>query len=930
MVAAPAVTATVTASASTVCPDAAVTLTASSFGIGEGPQAAPTGYAASGATSTADEEILNVTFGDLSNTTDCGTTGAGSSILNRYSDFTDIVTVPTVTIGTAVPFSVQVGTCGGNYGNFTNAYIDYNRNGVFETSEKVYSSAASVTGPHTESGTINIPLTAAAGKTKLRVFNIEGGSATSSPSSTYTWGETEDYDINILGMVEQINTRTISWSASPADATLDGVSTTSVVVNPAATTVYTATVASTIGCSTTASTTVTTQSGAVITTQPVSSTLCAGTTASFSVAASGPGLTYQWSKNGTAITGNATATTATLTLTGTTPADNGVYTVLVHPICGDDAVSDGVATLTINPLPTATIAGTTAVCTNGTNPTVTFTGANGTAPYTFTYSLNGGANQTLVSDGAGVATISAPITTAGTFVYTLKSVVDSSSTTCSQLQAGTATITVNAAPTTVTISGTTAVCSNDAPALLTGAGGLPVLGTYCTPTVGSTGATGDNITNVTFGGVNNTTGDGPGDYNYYSTLTANVVAGTATPISITPNSSFGQQFRVWIDMNKNGVFEATESVFATTTSSTATVTGSITVPTTAFNGVTRMRVADRYSSAVLDTQACGHTGYGEFEDYNVSITGGTDPGYVWTSSNGGLFTDAAGTVAYDGTSPRTTIYAKPSATSDITATYTNAAGCSNTGSTSIAVTTSTTTEYTVTACGTYNWSINGVDYTTSGNYTYVTGCHTDVLHLTISCSSVLNLKVAIQGYYDADAHAMRPVMANQGVGTSTENVDDIVVSLRDVTDYHVVASVTAKLQTNGDALCTYFTAPSGSFYVSVAHRNSVQVMSATPVTVGPTPSTYDFTTAASKAFGDNQVLVDGVYTMYSGDFNQDGFVDIFDFPAYDAANQSGGAYDGTYVVTDLNGDGFVDIFDFPIYDANNQGNVQAVLPYSIP
>jgi len=177
---------------------------------------------------------------------------------------------------------------------------------------------------------------------------------------------------------------------------------------------------------------------------------------------------------------------------------------------------------------------------------------------------------------------------------------------------------------------------------------------------------------------------------------------------------------------------------------------------------------------------------------------------------------------------------------------------------------------------------------------------------------------------------MRPVQANEGVGTSTTNVDDITVSLRDVTDYHVVASTTAKLQTNGDAVCTYTTAPSGSFYVSVAHRNSVQVMSATPVTVGATPSSFDFTNAASKAFGDNQVLVDGVYAMYSGDFNQDGFVDIFDFPVYDAANQSGGAYDGTYVVTDLNGDGFVDIFDFPIYDANNQGNVQAVLPYTLP
>jgi len=260
-------------------------------------------------------------------------------------------------------------------------------------------------------------------------------------------------------------------------------------------------------------------------------------------------------------------------------------------------------------------------------------------------------------------------------------------------------------------------------------------------------------------------------------------------------------------------------------------------------------------------------------------------------------------------------------------TYSVVTGC-HTEVLNLTITPSTSTTTTTSSCGDYLWSVNGQTYTTSGTYTYVSGCHTEILNLTVAtCSSTLNLKVAIQGYYDTDAHAMRAVKANQGVGTSTTAVDDITVELRDVTDYHVVASVTASLQTDGTAVCTYATAPTGSFYVSVAHRNSIQVMSATPVTVGATPAAFDFTTAASKAFGDNQVLVDGVYTMYSGDFNQDGFVDIFDYPAYDAANQSGGAYDGTYVVTDLNGDGYVDIFDFPIYDSNNQGNVQAILPY---
>jgi len=202
-----------------------------------------------------------------------------------------------------------------------------------------------------ESGSITIPANASAGVTLMRVYVIEGGSATSSPTSTYTWGETEDYKINI--QTDATATSTYSWSSVPADATLATETGASITRTVSENTTYTVSAVSPGGCAATASTTIATQSGAVITAQPVSTTVCQGVTASFTVGATGPGLTYQWSKNGTAITGNASATTATLTLTGTTPADNGVYSVVVHPVCGDDAVSDGVATLLVNPTPTA-------------------------------------------------------------------------------------------------------------------------------------------------------------------------------------------------------------------------------------------------------------------------------------------------------------------------------------------------------------------------------------------------------------------------------------------------------------------------------------------------------------------------------------------------------------------------------------------------
>jgi subtilisin-like proprotein convertase family protein len=124
----------------------------------------------------------------------------------------------------------------------------------------------------------------------------------------------------------------------------------------------------------------------------------------------------------------------------------GSATIFVYPVYGGVVGGFASATITVNPLPTASISGTTAVCQNDTAPVVTFTGATGTAPYTFTYKFNGGSNQTIVSSG-NTATIAQPTGTAGTFTYTLVSVQDSSSTTCSNAQSGTATIVVHPTPT---------------------------------------------------------------------------------------------------------------------------------------------------------------------------------------------------------------------------------------------------------------------------------------------------------------------------------------------------------------------------------------------------------------------------------------------------------------------------------------------------
>ncbi|WP_204267986.1 hypothetical protein, partial [Escherichia coli] len=84
----------------------------------------------------------------------------------------------------------------------------------------------------------------------------------------------------------------------------------------------------------------------------------------------------------------------------------------------------------VNALPAATISGNATVCFGSTSPQISFTGLNGTAPYTFTYKMNGGANQTIVSSSGNTASVSVPTTVAGSFIYALVSVQEGSGNTC--------------------------------------------------------------------------------------------------------------------------------------------------------------------------------------------------------------------------------------------------------------------------------------------------------------------------------------------------------------------------------------------------------------------------------------------------------------------------------------------------------------------
>ncbi len=117
---------------------------------------------------------------------------------------------------------------------------------------------------------------------------------------------------------------------------------------------------------------------------------------------------------------------------------------------------------------------------------------------------------------------------------------------------------------------------------------------------------------------------------------------------------------------------------------------------------------------------------------------------------------------------------------------------------------------------------------------------------------------------------------------------------------------------------------SGSFYLVIKHRNSIETWSANPVTISPNGTTYyDFTTSQSKAYGNNMIQTGSVWSVYSGDVNQDGNINALDVGQVD--NNVFNFASGN-IVTDLNGDQVVDSRDLAMVDNNASNYISAIRP----
>ena len=210
----------------------------------------------------------------------------------------------------------------------------------------------------------------------------------------------------------------------------------------------------------------------------------------------------------------------------------------------------------------------------------------------------------------------------------------------------------------------------------------------------------------------------------------------------------------------------------------------------------------------------------------------------------------------------------------------------------------------------------------------------------------VNAKLFLQGAYSAASHVMTTTLLeghaipltspygedSRSLGAMPPNTTDwILLQLRSAASGATVASKSAQLLNNGqvvadDGSTSEIVIPSlegeKEYYLLARHRNHLAVMSSTMLALNKTAATvHDFTSGLDKYYRNNaKNLEPGVYGLYSGDANADGYINAIDKVLYwRAQNGSIG-----YKTGDFNLDRYVNAIDNVLYWRVNNGKMSSL------
>lgn len=165
------------------------------------------------------------------------------------------------------------------------------------------------------------------------------------------------------------------------------------------------------------------------------------------------------------------------------------------------------------------------------------------------------------------------------------------------------------------------------------------------------------------------------------------------------------------------------------------------------------------------------------------------------------------------------------------------------------------------------------------------------------------------------------------VTSLSNNIDTVSLTLRrSIPPYNIFGTARGVIDSVSlKGVYKFYDVPSTSYYLQIQHRNSIETWSKSG---GENLSSgiylnYDFTSAASNAYGSNMVLSGNRYCIYSGDIVKNGSVDLNDVvTAYnDASNFQTG-----YVISDITGDRLVDLSDVVLANNNSNSFVSKITP----
>jgi hypothetical protein len=204
---------------------------------------------------------------------------------------------------------------------------------------------------------------------------------------------------------------------------------------------------------------------------------------------------------------------------------------------------------------------------------------------------------------------------------------------------------------------------------------------------------------------------------------------------------------------------------------------------------------------------------------------------------------------------------------------------------------------------------NGTDFNAAPGFQPVPGSCNGI------AAATMNIKLIQEGFYN--------------ISQKLNKKDTVRAYLRlNFSPYSILDSAKSTVDSVTFTGSFQFSQPSGTYYIVVKHRNTLETWSKSGgevFTAGATMN-YDFTDLSSKAFGNNMVQVDNSpvrQAIYSGDINQDGIIEAFD--ASETDNAAFNSLSG-YVRTDVTGDDFVDASDLSIVDNNVSNGVTEVAP----